>query len=63
MDDFMVTGGGSLFTLKPLTPAARQWVDEFIDPNAQHWGGGIVIEHRYIEPIVDAIINDGLSVI
>jgi len=63
MSDFMVTGGGSLFTLTPLTPAACQWVDEFIDPDAQHWGGGIVIEHRYITPIVNAIIEDGLSVI
>lgn len=37
--------------------------DENIDPNAQWFGGGVVIEHRYVEDILEGILNSGLEVV
>ncbi len=63
MSDFMLSGGGSVFVLTPLTTQAAEWIDDHIDPNAQSWGGGVVIEHRYVDDIVDGIESAGFSVI
>lgn len=60
--DFRVSGGGSLYILSPLTEAARDWVAEHIGDDAQTFGGGIAVEHRYIGDIVDGIQCDGLTV-
>jgi len=62
VSDFKVSGGGSLYILTPCTDAARDWVSEHIGDDAQTWGGGIAVEHRYIGDIVDGIQNDGLTV-
>ena len=60
--DFTVTNHGSIFTLAPETPAARDWVDEWLPADAMWHGSAVVVEHRYIEDIVEGIINDGLTV-
>jgi hypothetical protein len=60
--DFFVQNEGSLFLLRPLTDAAHEWVGEHIPEDAQTWGDAIVIEHRYIAPIVTAAVADGLVV-
>jgi len=62
MSDFMVSGGGTVFVLTPLTEAAKSWVSDFIDPGAQRWGRGVVIEHRYISDIINGIEDSGLSI-
>ena len=63
MSDFMLQNSGSISVLTPLTQQAAQWIDDHIDPNAQSWGGGVVIEHRYVDDIVDGIERDGFSII
>jgi len=60
--DFGVSGGGSVYLFKPLTPAARDWVDEHLPEDASWWCGAVVVEHRYIGPIVGGAIGDGLVV-
>lgn len=60
--DFSVTGGGSLYILTPLTPAATDWCDEHLPEDATMWGKGYAVEHRYISDIVEGIRNDGLVV-
>lgn len=62
MDDFTVTGDGSLYILTPNTPAAEEWVDEHIPQDSMWFGTGVAVEHRYIGPIVEGIVADGLSV-
>ncbi len=63
MSDFMLQNSGSISVLTPLTQQAAKWIDDHIDPNAQSWGGGVVIEHRYVDDIVDGIERDGFSII
>jgi hypothetical protein len=61
--DFKLENHGSLFLLRPLNPAAKDWMGEHLpvdDPETQFWGEAIVIEPRYVTTIVDGILADGL---
>ena len=61
--DFRLENHGSLFLLHPLTPAAKDWMDEHLPMDSsetQFWGDAIVIEPRFLGPIVDGILADGL---
>lgn len=63
MDDFLINDHGSIVILVPQTDAAKAWVTEHItDPETQHFGGGVVIEPRYLSAIVEGAIEDGLTV-
>jgi hypothetical protein len=61
--DFKLENHGSLFLLRPLNSAAKDWMGEHLptdNSETQFWGDAIVIEPRYVAPIVDGIIGDGL---
>jgi hypothetical protein len=60
--DFLVTGGGTIYLLHPVTFAAEEWVAEHLPEDAQRLGNAIAVEHRYIRDIVDGARNDGLAV-
>ncbi len=61
--DFSIEGEGrfcSVYLLRPLTPAALDWIEEHIPEDAQRLGTAIAVEHRYIAPIAEGIVADGL---
>jgi hypothetical protein len=61
--DFALANHGSLFLLRPLNASAKTWMNEHLPMDSeetQFWGEAIVIEPRYVSPIVDGIIADGL---
>jgi hypothetical protein len=61
--DFRLENHASLFLLRPLNLAAKDWMCEHLpidNPETQFWGDAIVIEPRYVAPIVEGIIGDGL---
>ncbi len=61
--DFSIEGEGrfcSVYLLRPLTPAAFNWIEEHIPEDAQRLGTAIAVEHRYIGPIAEGILADGL---
>lgn len=60
--DFVVSGGGTLYLLTPVTKRAQKWVDEHLPEDRQTLGTGIAVEHRYIGEIVEGIKRDGLIV-
>ncbi len=60
-NDFSLQSEGSIFILYPLTRDADAWCCEHIPDDTPMWGKGYVIGHRYIEPIVHAIVVDGLE--
>jgi len=61
--DFVVENHGSIFLLKPRTPAARSWVEAHIGDNGyQPYFPTVVVEHRYIADIVHRAEADGLVV-
>jgi hypothetical protein len=62
MADFELSNHGTIYTFTPLTPAARDWVAEFLPEDAQRWSGGVAIEHRFISDVVIGARRDGLVV-
>ena len=60
--DFVLVDAGNIFILNPRTPAGVAWGAEHLPDDAQRWGHGYVVEHRFIEAIVQAAIVDGLEV-
>lgn len=60
--DFHISDHGSVWLLAPVSKAAKEFVADNIDPGAQWFAGSVVIEWRYVEPIVNAIDDAGLSV-
>jgi hypothetical protein len=60
--DFLVENHNSIFLLRPLSDAARNWVEEHIgqDNGYQPYFPTVVIDHSYISDIVVGIQNDGL---
>ena|SRR2546423_5566105 len=62
--DFEVQNHGSIFLLKPQTPAATAWVQEHIgsENGFQPYWPTVLIEPRYIDDIVSGIQSDGLAV-
>ena len=60
---FELENHGSLFLLRPLNSAAREWMRDHLpvdSPETQFWGEAIVIESRYLEPIIEGILADRL---
>lgn len=60
--DFLYRYEGTLSLLTPQTERADVWVETHIDPNAETLGKAVVIEHRYVAPILEGIHAHGLTV-
>jgi hypothetical protein len=60
--DFEIENHQSIFLLRPLTPAAESWIEEFLPQDRMSFGSAVVVEHRYIADIVEGIRNDGFTV-
>ena len=60
--DFELSGHGTLYLFRPITRAAHAWVEEHLPTDATWFGGAVVLEHRYIGPIIGGAIGDGLVV-
>ena len=61
-DSNAVVAGVGGYLLRPTTPTGEAWIEEHIEPGALWFGGGVVVEHRYIRDIVVGAISDGLKV-
>ena len=61
LHDFNVFNGGSIILLQPLTPAANDWVNEFLPEDRLTLGSAVAVEHRFIGDILGGITRDGLS--
>lgn len=63
-EDFVVENQFSIFLLTPCTDAARQWVEDHIGSTNgyQPYWPSVVIEPRYIAPILEGMKSDGLAV-
>ena len=59
--DFTVTLEGSLVLIRPETPAAEEWMEDNVDPEATWWVGALVAELRYAGDIVEAMTAAGLE--
>lgn len=60
--DAVVSGGGSVYLVTPLTPVAKRWIRENVQSDAQYLGNGLAVEWRYIEDLVNGMREAGLAV-
>jgi hypothetical protein len=60
--DFFCENHGSIFLLRPASPAAHSWISEHLHQDRMTFGNAVVVEHRYIWAILEGIQNDGLEV-
>lgn len=60
--DASLANYGGMAVLTPLTPDGWLWIDENLADERTEYAGGIVIEHRYVNPILEAMDRYGLTV-
>jgi hypothetical protein len=60
--DFYVEGGGTVYLLRPVSPAAFCWIEENLPEDRLTFGNAVAVEHRYIADIVRGAQADGLVV-
>ncbi len=60
--DFEISGGGTVYLLRPLTGAAHAWIAEHLPTDALRLGDAVAVEWRYIGDVVGGAIADGLRV-
>lgn len=63
MSDISLSNHGSIVILTGVTPEGTAWLEENLDPDAMRWGGGFVVEPRYVGAITDGAANDGLEMV
>lgn len=50
-----------MYIVKPITPKARAWVDDNVGVEDWQWtGGGFAVDHRFIEGLIDGMIENEL---
>jgi hypothetical protein len=60
--DYEVSGGGTVYIVTPLNPAAKENLEAGVGSDAQWWAGGVAVEHLYIHSLVFQLRNEGWSV-
>lgn len=60
--DIHVENNGSLWLIRPLTDAGREWIDENVSDDSQWIGGALAVEPRYVQALVEGMQLDGLEI-
>ncbi len=61
--DIIIRDEGSVFLVKPVSDAGRQWIDTNLQTEPWQWlGEALGVEHRFITDIIDGMLGDGLIV-
>lgn len=58
--DVLVNNVGTLYTFCPLTLRAKEWIDEYVQDDAQWFGHALVVEHRYAWALAQGMQDEGL---
>ena len=60
--DFVCENDSSVFLLRPVSPAAKAWIEEHFPPDRITFGNAVVGEPRYVWAILLGLQDDGLVV-
>jgi hypothetical protein len=60
--DFIFSNHGSVCLLAPIGPTAKQWIADNVPDGAMFWGAALVVEPRYVGPLLEGIADAGLEV-
>jgi len=59
--DALIRDHGSVWTILPLTDAATDWLAEHTPDDAPMFGDAIAVEVNYVRPILEGMVEAGLS--
>jgi len=63
MNDFQIADQGSIFLIRPLNEAARQWLDENVVAEPWQWvGDALCVEARFARDLIIEIEQAGFVV-
>jgi hypothetical protein len=62
MADVTIENHGTIFLFRLNTDAAEEWVNTYVQDDAQFWGGALVVEYRYAGGLAAGMEADGLEV-
>jgi hypothetical protein len=60
--DFEVSWSGTLYLLRPLHQRARAHLEANVQSGASWFGPSLAVEHRYIRPLVEQLVEEGFRV-
>jgi hypothetical protein len=60
--DFICENHGSVFLLRPISPAAFAWIEKHLPPDRITFGNAVVIEPMHVWAILVRLQDDGLEV-
>jgi len=58
--DFVCENHGSVFLLRPTSPAAADWIEAHLPEDRLTFNGAVVVEPRYVWKILVGLQDDGL---
>lgn len=58
--DIIITNHGSVLIVAPQNETAREWLEDHTD--GMWYGGGLCVEPRYIDGLMEGMENDGLVI-
>lgn len=61
--DITIESAGNVFLVSPLTDAAKCWIKENVTGKVIYFGKSIVVEHRYIDDLLQGMQEGGLTCI
>ena len=61
MTDFIIQNEGSILLFRPLTDAAREWIEEHLQEDATWFGEALVVQHRYASDLAMGMLAAGLT--
>ena len=61
--DVEISGAGTVFSEYPLTEAAHRWLEVNVGSDAIYMHGALMVEWRYLDEIIDGMLDDGLEVV
>jgi len=59
--DFLIDNQRTIFAVIPVSDEGRAWIDEHVADDALWFGKSLIVEHRFIESLVDGFQSDGLT--
>jgi hypothetical protein len=63
MSDFQIADHGSIISIKPVSEAARTWVDENVVSEPWQWlGGALCVDIRCARDLIDEIAAEGFEI-
>jgi hypothetical protein len=59
--DVLVHNQGTVFLFCPLSPQAKEWIDEHVQSGALWFGSALVVEHRFAWGLAQGMKDAGLT--